>query len=184
MGSLIDLLSPARVKGFKIVEVLPCMAGPEKIRVIARVKEELHDVLPVIYLYLPQATYNEEASSVSFMYCDHLVTVFGEGKVTVTNLKDEDEARKVVGYVVDLANRAFRYLERVGKPPAEAVKSKPKVSPVKLVELLPRTNCGDCGESSCYSFAIKLATCEKDPSDCPHLERRSEVVKLLHPIII
>ena len=32
----------------------------------------------------------------------------------------------------------------------------PKLSPLNVIPLLPGTNCGQCGEQTCMSFAVKL----------------------------
>jgi len=48
---------------------------------------------------------------------------------------------------------------------------------VEIYKLLPRTNCGKCGTSSCFGFAAKLATRQAVSGDCPSLtaEARAEL---------
>jgi hypothetical protein len=43
-------------------------------------------------------------------------------------------------------------------------------TPLELYKLLPRTNCGDCGLSSCMAFAASVINREKMLSACPHLD--------------
>jgi hypothetical protein len=43
-------------------------------------------------------------------------------------------------------------------------------TPLELYKLLPRTNCGECGVSSCMAFAAAVIKQEKNLSDCPHLD--------------
>ncbi len=38
---------------------------------------------------------------------------------------------------------------------------------VEIYKLLPKTNCGTCGTSSCMGFAAKLATHQASADDCP-----------------
>jgi hypothetical protein len=38
---------------------------------------------------------------------------------------------------------------------------------VEIYKLLPKTNCGKCGTTSCFGFAAKLATHQASPDDCP-----------------
>jgi hypothetical protein len=38
---------------------------------------------------------------------------------------------------------------------------------VEIYKLLPKTNCGKCGTTSCFGFAAKLATRQASPDDCP-----------------
>ncbi|MEM1532877.1 MAG: acetyl-CoA decarbonylase/synthase complex subunit gamma [Desulfurococcaceae archaeon] len=40
-------------------------------------------------------------------------------------------------------------------------------SPVDLYGLLPKTNCGKCGEANCMAFAVKLVNLEASAEQCP-----------------
>ena len=46
-------------------------------------------------------------------------------------------------------------------------------TPLELYKHLPRTNCGDCGVSSCLAFAAAVIKQEKPLADCPHLDRQT-----------
>ncbi len=39
-------------------------------------------------------------------------------------------------------------------------------SPMEVYRLLPKTNCGECGEKTCMSFAFKLISGEKKLEEC------------------
>jgi len=47
--------------------------------------------------------------------------------------------------------------------------AKAEISPIDIYKLLPRTNCGECGERTCMAFATKLASREARLKDCPPL---------------
>jgi ArsR family metal-binding transcriptional regulator len=38
-----------------------------------------------------------------------------------------------------------------------------------IYKLLPHTNCKQCGEPTCYTFALKLAASQRRLDDCSHL---------------
>ena len=42
-------------------------------------------------------------------------------------------------------------------------------SAVEIYKLLPKTNCGSCGLSSCFGFAAKLASQQASVDDCPNM---------------
>jgi hypothetical protein len=42
---------------------------------------------------------------------------------------------------------------------------------VEIYKLLPKTNCGKCGTTSCFGFAAKLATHQASPDDCPTMTK-------------
>ena len=43
------------------------------------------------------------------------------------------------------------------------------VSPLELYKLLPKLNCGKCGEASCMAFVYRLQRGERKPEECPPL---------------
>ncbi len=43
------------------------------------------------------------------------------------------------------------------------------ISPTEVYKYLPRTNCGECGESTCMAFAVKLVNREAFLNQCPPL---------------
>lgn len=43
-------------------------------------------------------------------------------------------------------------------------------TPLEVYALLPKTNCGECGVSTCMAFAAAIIKHEKRPADCPHLD--------------
>jgi len=43
------------------------------------------------------------------------------------------------------------------------------LSPLEVYNLLPKTNCGKCGEANCLSFATRLANLEVEVEKCPPL---------------
>ena len=44
-----------------------------------------------------------------------------------------------------------------------------RLQPLQVYQLLPRTNCKQCGLMNCYAFAFALSTREKTVADCPPL---------------
>jgi hypothetical protein len=49
-------------------------------------------------------------------------------------------------------------------------------TPLQVYKLLPKTNCGDCGVSTCMAFAAAIIKQEKRLADCPHLDRETRVL--------
>ncbi|MEM0010375.1 MAG: (Fe-S)-binding protein, partial [Candidatus Bathyarchaeia archaeon] len=72
----------------------------------------------------------------------------------------------------------------------EVKKGVREISPLDVYMLLPRTNCGKCGESSCMAFATKLVNREVTIDLCkPLIEEEkyktqySKIKELLAPPI-
>ncbi|MGQ9507677.1 MAG: (Fe-S)-binding protein [Candidatus Bathycorpusculaceae bacterium] len=99
-----------------------------------------------------------------------MITIFATGRIGMTYVKDRNEADQLVEEIRRLINRAFIYLKTHGKPSPEMIEAKKELTPVKIYELLPKTNCKICGEQSCFAFAAKLLNGEKTLKDCPPLD--------------
>jgi 4Fe-4S ferredoxin len=60
-----------------------------------------------------------------------------------------------------------------------------KVTAFQIYNLLPKTNCKECGEGSCMAYAVKLLTRERKIDDCPYLlepKNKSNYEKLVELI--
>ena len=44
-------------------------------------------------------------------------------------------------------------------------------TPLQIYKFLPKTNCGQCGISTCLAFAAAIIKQEKRMADCPHLDK-------------
>ncbi|MDG6249192.1 acetyl-CoA decarbonylase/synthase complex subunit gamma, partial [Methanocalculus sp.] len=62
-----------------------------------------------------------------------------------------------------------------------AKKSIKEISPIDVYKLLPKTNCGECGEANCMAFATKLVNGEYTIPDCPPLSTE-QYESLLHDL--
>lgn len=45
-----------------------------------------------------------------------------------------------------------------------------RMGPIDLYKMLPKTNCGDCGQPSCLALATQVVGHGHELRDCPHLE--------------
>jgi acetyl-CoA decarbonylase/synthase complex subunit gamma len=47
---------------------------------------------------------------------------------------------------------------------------------LEIYNLLPKTNCGECGLPTCLAFAMKLAAKKAEPKSCPYLSKEAKTV--------
>jgi|YelNatPaOPRAMG01_1025707.scaffolds.fasta_scaffold36782_2 ArsR family metal-binding transcriptional regulator len=188
-NDLIELFYPDTiVRKIVIKEVTPCAADPDRIKFIAEADRTLEEALPILYLGIPNAKYSEKLGALSYRLEQHLVTIFASGRIGITYVKDRQEAEKLVEDTRKLINRALLYQKTHGKPEDSLFEAKKTLSPQTLYEKLPKTNCHECSEQSCYAFATKLFNKEKTLDTCPPLstrayaQNREQLQKLLKPI--
>jgi len=171
------------VKKIEITEITPCLADADRIKFLAQTDKPLGDVLPILYLYIPNAKYSERLGVLSYNNQRHLVTMFSTGKIGMTYVKDRNEAEQLVAEAKSLINRAFIYFKSHGKLDEKLFELKKQANPMQIYEKLPKTNCKECGEDSCYVYGVKLLSGEKDLTQCPYADT-SELRRMLNPIRI
>jgi len=138
-------------------------------------------IVPAITIYevfkviLRESSENEALQAVVAMQKGEVITtVYGTGKVTMTMVKNEDEAKKA------LENLRSTINEAIAKGVAPAPREKVRIEPMELYKYLPQTNCGKCGEQSCYTFAIKLMGGEVTLDKCSPLKESSYITNFEH----
>jgi len=178
-SDLIDLLLKDKlVHDIAITEVTPCLSDSERIKFLAQADRPLSEVLETLYLYIPGSNYSEALGSLTYKRQRRMVTLFSTGKISMTYVKDRDEAGKLLEELKDLINRAFAYSMSHGKPESDLLELRKRVDLAEIYNSLPKTNCKECDEPSCYVFAIKLMSGEKELHGCTQLRLSQYANKL------
>lgn len=110
------------------------------------------------------ADYNPAAPALRWKKGEHTV-VYHPDEIATSNLVDREQAEGEMCELVELVNRTWE--RRVEIEPSEA--SRPRPSHLAIFKLLPGMNCKQCGEPTCYNFALKLVAGLVDLSICPAL---------------
>jgi len=136
---------------YKITRILPCIADPEKIRVIAELSDEIHEIFPYLNAVLKRCIYNHPALTLTIRNEEKLVTLHTR-HVTLTLIEDEKEAQEILDRMKDLINQTYQNRDQIEPNYSEGDQLKPS----DIQKLLPGTNCKECGFRSCLAFAFKL----------------------------
>ena len=148
------------------VEVFTPPCDPEAVRFAARAHlgTDITPALPYLNAVLKAGQYNPAAPALVWKKGGHII-VFHPEEIATSNLLDRDEAEGEIKELIDLVNQTWARRDEI--EPSEAVKQRP--SHLAIYKLLPGTNCQQCGESTCYNFALKITTGQADLSACPAL---------------
>ncbi len=159
----------------------PCEPGAERFSAIARLKVDISEVFPYLNATLRGAVYHPEAKALTWKKGGHNIT-FGANEIATSNVPDRAGAEKEIKSLVDLVNRTWERREEI--TPDYTTRQRP--TPMALFKLLPQTNCRQCGEPTCFSFALKLAASQKGLDDCPplHEPQYAENLAALEEIVI
>ena len=147
-----------------------CNPGFESVHCIAHLDQDISEVLPYLNAVLGGFEYLKDPPVVIFRSGGKFITVHGR-KIAVNALRDEDEADKILAWLQREINDAWE--NRNGIEPSYEGTPKPKV--IEILKLLPKTNCKECGESTCMVFAARMAEGVKVSQDCPSLTTENKL---------
>ncbi len=159
-----DLSRAKPVELTEIRQLLPCIADSTKFRTIANMAPALGGVLKVLEPIFPRSRYSDRIGALITQKGEVITTIYGTGKVTITMVKNEGEAKEMLDSLKDTINEA------IAKGVAPTPREKVRVEPMEIYNYLPKTDCKDCGEQSCYTFAIKLMAGELPLDKCTPLK--------------
>jgi len=159
----------------------PCEPGAERYAAKARLTADISEVLPYLNATLRGALYLPEAKALTWKKGGHNIA-FHDYEIATSNVEDREGAEKELKGLIDLVNRTWE--RRAEITPDTATRQRP--TSMAIYKLLPNTNCKQCGESTCYSFALKLTVSQKKIADCPPLFESQNAGKLaaLREIVI
>ena len=142
----------------------PCDPGAERYAAKAHLTVDISTILPYLNATLRGAIYMPEAHALTWKKAGHNIA-FHAYEIATSNVVDRDGAEKELQGIIDLVNRTWERHAEI--TPDHATRQRP--TPMAIYKLLPKTNCKQCGEPTCYSFALKLAVSQKKLADCPSL---------------
>ena len=151
----------------------PCDPGAERYAARARLMVDISDALPYLNSTLRGAVYHQEAQALTWKKGGHNVA-FHAYEIATSNVEDRESAEKEIKGLIDLVNRTWE--RRAEIQPDYKTRQRP--TSMAIYKLLPQTNCKQCGEPTCYTFALKLVTSQKQVTDCPPLFDPQYIEKL------
>jgi ArsR family metal-binding transcriptional regulator len=159
----------------------PCDPGAERFSAFAELAVDISEVLPYLNATLHGAIYYRAANALTWKKGGHNLA-FHAFQIATSNVEDYDAAVKEIDGLVKLINRTWN--RRTEITPDFETRQRPPL--MTVYKLLPQTNCKQCGEPTCYSFAIKLVASQKKLAECAPLTEPQHAEKLtaLQAIVI
>ncbi|MCX8068222.1 MAG: Fe-S cluster protein [Anaerolineae bacterium] len=149
---------------FTITRVLNCIADPTKNRVIARFSGDVSPAFPYLNAVVPNLIYNPEANSITVKRGERILTFYPDG-AAIAKVDGAEDALAQLRWFQDLCNEVWRRRAEI----TPCYQRRNLLGPLDAYRLLPRLNCGDCGEPTCMAFAAALLQGNHHLDECPHL---------------
>ena len=137
--------------GITLTKTLPCMAEPGRLIVIGKPAQPLAAVLPYLATLPGVIAWNPETSTLTFRRPHGFMTLYTDN-VTITQVVDTTEGLDLFAALKDAINTVWEKRDELTAVTAK--KRAPRH--LDIWELLPRTNCRQCGETACLAFAVGL----------------------------
>ncbi len=149
------------LKHIDIYHISPCFAEAGKIRVKARLSNDISEIMPYLNRIVKNAVYNVHAPNITMFKEFRMITLEPKELILIKALNDTD-ARQVLDWLKDLINDTA---ERIGEI-EPLFKSEKRPHPLQLYLWLPQINCGQCGEKTCIAFAALLSVGQQSLNRC------------------
>ena len=137
---------------------------------VAYLDDNIGDVLPYLNTVLKGHQYIKNPPSLTLKFNGKLITLYSQ-EIGINIVKDEDEADKILEWLKQEINDTWKKRREI-KPSFEEAE-KPGI--LKVLKLLPKTNCQECGQAACMVFAVLITEGEESPENCPQLDMQNKI---------
>jgi ArsR family metal-binding transcriptional regulator len=145
---------------FKLVNI-ECMPTSTKFNAIVDLDADIGDLLSYLAAVIRGCTYIHGTGELSYMDKGHIIAIRSR-QITVTALADPAEARQVCEDLRNMINEVDRQRESI----TPSLRKHARLDPLTVYRELPRTNCGECGETTCMAFAARVVSRELTANGC------------------
>ena len=146
------------------VETSKCDRTATRLRAVAEFKTDVSSVFPYLNSEFQDCDYSPESRVVRLESGGRVYAI--HPRMIVTGVRDISEAQPAFGHIRDVINGVWERRSEI--TPQE--KPRMRAPMLEVYKLLPRTNCGECGEKTCMAFAAKLASGAARLDECSALQ--------------
>lgn len=148
-----------------LIKTLPCLAEPGRIIVIGKPNRPLDEVISYLATLPGVIAYNPETCTLTFRRPHGFMTLYTD-KVYITQVADSTEGLQLFDALKDAINATWEKRDELIAVTAR--KRAPRH--LDVWELLPRSNCGQCNESTCLAFAVAVIQQKRSLVECLPLQ--------------
>ena len=139
-----------------------CNAQFQSLHCIAHLDEDIAEVLPYLNAVLGGHQYLKDPPALTLKVHGKLITLHPR-EIAVNALKDDSEANRILEWLKQEINETWQRRDTI--EPSFETPAQPRI--FEILKLLPKTNCGECGQPTCMVFASLVAQGVKGADDCP-----------------
>jgi ArsR family metal-binding transcriptional regulator len=162
---------------YRLVNI-DCLRGATSFNVLMSLERSVERLMPWLAASLAGCSYLHGTREISLMDNGHIVVIYPE-RMTLTDVKGPEEAE-------ELCNRYYQLIQEVDAcrdawVPVYAKKT--RITVLEILKSLPRTNCGECGETTCLAFASRVWRREVAVLGCSKLLENADDTRSLRAML-
>jgi len=169
------------LKSYTFETMLPeCNTFAETINAVATLSDDVSKAFPYLASLVKQCSYDDNSKILTFKLEGKGIAMYPH-KITVTKLRDREEAAQVLDKLKDLINRTYENRQNI----EPCYKKGIELKYLDVFKLLPGTNCKECGQPTCLTFATMLVRQEASIKQCLPLfggrfeEKKKKLLEML-----
>ena len=157
-----------------------CNTFAETINAVATLSDDVSKMFPYLASLIKLCSYDDNSKILTFKLEGKGIAMYPH-KITVTKLRDREEATKVLDKLKDLINRTYENRQNI----EPCYKKGVELKYLDVFKLLPGMNCKECGQPTCLAFATMLVRHEASIKQCSPLfgerfeEKRKKLFEML-----
>ncbi len=155
------------ISDYEISLVEPgCAPGASRWNALITFPNDISEVFPYLNAKFENIRYDHANKTLIWREDDQIYALRPQ-EIRVAQVSDPQDARDIAGEIVARINRVWEEREQITPRFTERVP--PPV--IEILKRLPRTNCRECGYTTCMAFAADLSAGRARIEDCPPLHR-------------
>jgi len=144
-----------------IMVLAPCIAIKSKIRITAQISGDLSEAFPYLNSEHRTAIFNAHAPYLTIKDGYRDISMFPK-RIGLAKADDLPDAWRVLEMIRCMVNDTWR--RRSAITPCHEIRT--RVPALEIYRRLPGTNCGQCGQKTCFAFAAQLYTGAAEATQC------------------
>jgi len=142
----------------------------QHLRCVARFDADISEVLPYLNTVLGGHQFFRDVPSLTLKFPGKLVTLYAD-RIAMNIVRDQAEAENLLSWLLEQINETWE--RRSGITPTFETAPRPRI--IDILRLLPKTNCGQCGQPTCMAFAVKIVEGNSLPGGCSELDENDAI---------
>ena len=148
-----------------------CLTDALKLRATAEFSRDIGSLLPYLNAVLDNASYDEKAECLTIIKETRVIEVYPTW-MTIARATNATDAFGLIQWLKDTVNRTHN--RRHELEPSLRRRQRATVMDIFHQLPLPISNCGECGEPTCMSFAARVWLGEERLDNCTRLPEKDQ----------